>query len=318
MKKFLIPAALTLMLSAAMASCSDPVASKQEQGDAESRQFGNEMAELLGTQLGDNDRVGIEKGQLQALRIGLDDYKTDNFDNDAFLRGMREGMAMDTTDYSYLYGLQQGLMIRQELAGMSQVFDTDVDYRKFLEAYEKAFKDTLSQDDYTKFEQRMSDFQMKAMERRQKVDERRQKEALAANEKAAADYTKELIAKGYKKSPSGIVYKIDKAGTGNVSVDDMLMINYTGRHINGKEFDSSNGSPVQMSPAGVVPGFREALLLLGKGGKMTVAIPGSLAYGEQGAARAGIGPNEMLVFDLEVVDIVPQQPAQPAAPAPVQ
>ncbi len=57
---------------------------------------------------------------------------------------------------------------------------------------------------------------------------------------------------------------------------------------------------------GVVPGFGEGLKMLKKGGKATLYIPGKLGYGVNGQPAAGIGPNQMLVFDVEIVDVNPQ------------
>lgn len=67
-------------------------------------------------------------------------------------------------------------------------------------------------------------------------------------------------------------------------------------------FDSSNGQPVVFSPAGVVPGFGEALCMMGAGSKMIVYIPGKLAYGVDGAGDK-IGPNETLIFEIETVGL---------------
>ena len=73
--------------------------------------------------------------------------------------------------------------------------------------------------------------------------------------------------------------------------------------MDGTVFDSSEDA--RLSPAGVVPGFGEGLEMLGKGGKATLYIPGKLAYGVDGAPRAGIGPNAMLIFDIEGLDVNP-------------
>ncbi len=54
-----------------------------------------------------------------------------------------------------------------------------------------------------------------------------------------------------------------------------------------------------------MPGFTEALQLVGKGGKVTVVIPSELAYGADGAGSV-IAPNETLVFDIEVLDVNPE------------
>ncbi|MBP3638966.1 MAG: FKBP-type peptidyl-prolyl cis-trans isomerase, partial [Muribaculaceae bacterium] len=91
--------------------------------------------------------------------------------------------------------------------------------------------------------------------------------------------------------------------TAKITRRDVAQIKYTGRLVDGTVFDSSDDA--RLSPAGVVPGFAEGLQMLGKGGKATFYIPGDLAYGVDGAPRAGIGPNAMLIFDVEVLDVNP-------------
>ena len=102
-------------------------------------------------------------------------------------------------------------------------------------------------------------------------------------------------------------YKIEKEGEGEAIGDNTpLLVNYTGRFTDGKEFDSSKGNPARFMARGVVPGFGEGLKMLKKGGKATLYIPGKLGYGVNGQPAAGIGPNQMLVFDVEIVDVNPQ------------
>ena len=107
-----------------------------------------------------------------------------------------------------------------------------------------------------------------------------------------------------KTTESGLSYKIENAGDDTkITRRDVAQIKYTGRLVDGTVFDSSDDA--RLSPAGVVPGFGEGLQMLGKGGKATLYIPGKLAYGVEGAPRAGIGPNAMLIFDIEVLDVNP-------------
>ena len=95
-----------------------------------------------------------------------------------------------------------------------------------------------------------------------------------------------------------------------------MTVHYVGQKIDGTVFDSSveRGEPAtfnlqQVIPGfsegirlvGFVPGFQEALTMLGKGGKATLYIPGNLGYGERGAGPQ-IGPDETLIFDVEVID----------------
>lgn len=111
---------------------------------------------------------------------------------------------------------------------------------------------------------------------------------------------------GVKTLASGIQYKVVQVGTGNVSPKDtdMVKVHYSGRTIDGKEFDSSykRNEPVTFPVKGVIPGWTEILQLMKSGDKWEVTIPSALAYGEQGAPPQ-IEPNSVLVFDIELVSI---------------
>ena len=85
--------------------------------------------------------------------------------------------------------------------------------------------------------------------------------------------------------------------------DDFVKVKYVGKLINDTVFDDSKGEAREFPVKGVVPGFAEGLKLLGKGGKATLYIPGKLGYGVQGQPAAGIGPNQMLVFEVEITEI---------------
>lgn len=106
--------------------------------------------------------------------------------------------------------------------------------------------------------------------------------------------------------PSGLQYKILKEGTGpKPTLDDKVVCNYRGTLIDGKEFDSSykRGEPATFPVKGVIKGWTEALQLMPVGSKWQLVLPPSLAYGERGAG-SDIGPNETLVFEVELLSIV--------------
>ena len=118
--------------------------------------------------------------------------------------------------------------------------------------------------------------------------------------------------KSYTFTKSGIAYKVIKAGEGkNFSDSDVVKVNYVGRHIDGTEFDKSGENPVPFNLKQVIPGFAEMIQLMKPGSKVTVVIPGDLAYGAQG--NRGIEPNETLIFDIETLG-VQDKSAQPARP----
>jgi len=89
-------------------------------------------------------------------------------------------------------------------------------------------------------------------------------------------------------------------------------VRYKGMHLSGEVFDQ-NVMPVQVGMSQVVFGFMEGVSQLSKGEKARVYIPSALAYGPQGSAPK-IQPNEILVFELEVLDISDKQPAQTMQP----
>ena len=105
--------------------------------------------------------------------------------------------------------------------------------------------------------------------------------------------------------PSGLQYKILKAGTGpKPTATDTVVCNYRGTLINGTEFDSSykRGQPATFPVSGVIKGWTEALQLMPVGSKWQLFIPSDLAYGERGAG-ADIGPSSTLIFEVELMSI---------------
>lgn len=110
---------------------------------------------------------------------------------------------------------------------------------------------------------------------------------------------------GVKTTSSGLQYKITKEGTGRApKATDTVVVHYKGTLIDGKEFDSSHkrGEPATFPLNRVIPGWTEGLQLLKEGGKATLYIPSELAYGKRGAG-ADIGPDETLIFEVELLKI---------------
>ena len=110
---------------------------------------------------------------------------------------------------------------------------------------------------------------------------------------------------GVKALPSGLQYKVIKAGTGKKpKLNDTVTVHYRGTLIDGTEFDSSykRGQPVTFQVNGVIPGWTEALQLMEQGAKWQLFIPSNLAYGEKGAGGV-IGPNATLIFEIELISI---------------
>ena len=141
--------------------------------------------------------------------------------------------------------------------------------------------------------------------------QRKQQEEAAAmagvNEKAGKEF---LEANGkraeVKTTPSGLQYEVLTEGTGaQPTAGDQVVVHYTGKLIDGTVFDSSvdRGEPATFGVTQVIPGWVEALQLMKAGSKWRLFIPSQLAYGPQGAGGL-IGPNQTLIFDVELLEVV--------------
>jgi len=104
---------------------------------------------------------------------------------------------------------------------------------------------------------------------------------------------------------SGLQYEVLREGDGSVpTAGDQVELHYRGMLLDGTEFDSSyGGDPAVFGVGAVIPGFAEALQLMPVGSQYRVWIPSDLAYGAQGSGPV-IGPNSVLIFEIELLDIV--------------
>ncbi|AGN86030.1 MULTISPECIES: FKBP-type peptidyl-prolyl cis-trans isomerase [Enterobacteriaceae] len=158
---------------------------------------------------------------------------------------------------------------------------------------------------------------LQAFETRVKTAAQDRMEKDAADNEAKGKAFRDTFAKekGVKTSDTGLLYKVEKEGTGDAPKDsDTVVVNYKGTLIDGKEFDNSytRGEPLSFRLDGVIPGWTEGLKNIKKGGKIKLVIPPALAYGKTGVP--GIPANSTLVFDVELLDIKAAPKADAAAP----
>lgn len=146
---------------------------------------------------------------------------------------------------------------------------------------------------------------------------------------------------GVQKTESGLLYKIEKEGDMDVRATDnrdVVKVHYKGTKSNGKVFDASHfkdmpkmrqeimkkqmpeeydkDEPVEFPLNRVIKGWTEGMKLVGKGGKITLWVPAELAYGPRG--NRGIGGNEALRFDVELIDVTPYEEPAPAVTEPAE
>lgn len=156
----------------------------------------------------------------------------------------------------------------------------------------------------------MQEFQQQLMTQQQA---KRQVEG-EKNMKASQAFLDQNKAKpGVKTTASGLQYEVVTEGSGeSPKPTDRVTVHYRGTLPDGTEFDSSyaRNEPATFPVNGVIPGWVEALQLMKPGAKYKLVIPPALAYGERGAG-GDIGPNQVLVFDVELLKV--EKGAPPAA-----
>ena len=244
------------------------------------------------------DSVSMNIGELMGANFKQQLAMDSTIKMEEVIKGVEAALKADTANHGFMAGQQIGNQIMGMFQGMKQQYSLQINERKFMEAFKKA----LLADSAMNQEQMMQ----KNMDIESQL-KRAQAEAKAKDPKAIKNKKdgEEFLAKkakeaGYQKTPSGIVYKVITEGKGeNFTDKDVVMVNYVGKHIDGKEFDSSK-EPVPFQTSQVVPGFAEMIKLMKPGMKVEVIIPGDLAYGPEGREPT-IGSNETLVFEMETV-----------------
>lgn len=156
----------------------------------------------------------------------------------------------------------------------------------------------------------MQEFQASLMKKR---TEKREKQKVENAEKGKTFLDSNKAKEGVVTTASGLQYKVlqsgDKAGA-SPKATDKVKVNYKGTLIDGTEFDSSYArkEPAEFMVGGVIPGWTEVLQLMKAGDKWEVVIPSALAYGENGAGDK-IGPNAVLLFEVELLEVKAEKPA---------
>jgi FKBP-type peptidyl-prolyl cis-trans isomerase len=148
------------------------------------------------------------------------------------------------------------------------------------------------------------------------VKDRENIQALIVRVRAAAAETNQAAARkfladngklqGVTTTPSGLQYKVVNEGSGSPpGPTDQVLVNYRGTLLDGTEFDSSykRGQPASLQVNRVIPGWREALVLMKPGAKWQLFIPPQLAYGND--SPPAIPPGSLLKFDVELLSVKP-------------
>jgi len=298
MKKIIVTFGAAILMVAGISSCNNGGSS----ANGEYKQLGDSVATSLG-----HVAAAQAAQQYQSMKE-MRPEMAEKFSKEAYLKGIKAVLDADTTQIAYFQGLQMGLQLVNPVIGINNEAKVPVDKSKVLEA----FKEIYMADSIGDNSQYFGEYQA-LMTRVQTIMKERHDAEVAASPEAQKNlsdgkaYAEKMVKEGYTKAPSGIVYKIENPGTEpKVQLTDRVAVLYTGKSIEGEVFDTNKDNVHPMRVSGFVPGFKEALTMLGKGGKMTVVIPADLAYGLDGSGDK-IGPNQTLVFDIEIQEINPEK-----------
>ena len=226
----------------------------------------------------------------------------------------KESLKTKIDKVAYALGLQMGKQFKKD----SLAINKDI--------YLKAISDGMSGDEKsylmneTELREVMTTFQNEMrtkMMAQRKADMEKKKAQAPINKKAGEEFLAQNKTKpGIKTTKSGLQYKVITEGKGKKpQLTDVVKVHYKGTTIKGKEFDSSykRGQPTQFPLNGVIKGWTEGLQLMTVGSKYQLFIPSNLAYAERGAG-VDIGPNETLIFEVELLEIVEKKAPAPKTP----
>ena len=209
---------------------------------------------------------------------------------------------LETEKQKLSYSL--GLILGERL----QADVDDLDIKAFTQGVEAIYNEETPLLNQEQMAEVMQAFQA------QKMEEQRQAMAKLAQDnldKGKTYQDENAKRDGVKVTDSGLQYEVFEAGKGkSPKASDTVKVHYSGELIDGTQFDSSyaRNEPVSFPLDGVIPGWTEGLQLMKEGGKSRLVIPADLAYGPGGMGNA-IGPNETLVFEVELLEVNPADEA---------
>jgi FKBP-type peptidyl-prolyl cis-trans isomerase FklB len=202
------------------------------------------------------------------------------------------GTSLETDAEKYSYAI--GINFAQSLLRQGAPIDADAVYM--------AIRDALDGSEPRLNAEAMS---MALRGEAQKAGERKREMAGENLRKGKAFMAGNGARSGVTTLPNGLQYEVMRTGDGDQpGPDDRVTVHYTGKLLDGREFDSSKrrGEPATLALNEVIEGWREVIPLMRVGSRWLVTIPPDLAYGINGAGAA-IGPNETLQFEIELLGV---------------
>lgn len=305
-------AALTVGLAAAAGVAAQDKASLDTDRDKVSYMVGMDVARSLAPVKGDIDLASLER----AVRNAMDGGKPLLAEDEARETAMALQMAAAARRGQPVPGQapgsqpkppqkdKAGLLVGTDIGRSLAPIKSELDVAVVMQALRTAFAGKPQLMDEAQATSVRSAFS-------QRVQAKMQAEMAAAGQKNKAEGTAFLARnkqeKGVFTTPSGLQYQVLRQGAGaRPKAMDSVRVNYKGALLDGTVFDSSydRGQPAEFPLGGVIAGWQEGLGLMPVGAKYRFWIPGELGYGAKGSPGSPIGPNAVLVFDVELMDVL--------------
>lgn len=263
---------------------------------------------------------------LENLKMGLIQSGSDSTAVEEFIRGLQDGFksAEDKKKIAYYLGASMGVNMRNTMAkNLDYLYYGEkdsvnhVDPSNIIVGFVDGIKNQIALKDKDGKPMSIDAIMAYVQEASTKVYNDRMSKEYTKEIKAEKDYFAKLAKEeGIKPLKNGVYYKEIKAGSGEPAKQGQYAnIEYTGKLVNGTEFDKSkNATKFPVGVGFVVPGFDAALMAMPAGAEWEVYIPSDQGYGAQ--AKGEITPFSTLIFTIKVVSIE-DAPKQPEA-APVE
>ncbi len=289
MKKLFFGALSALVATAMISSCGNSTPKADMQNDVDTFSYAMGLAQTQGLKEYLVQRQGIDTAYM-----------------DYFIKGLNDGANAgdDKKQAAYYAGLQIGAQISQQmLKGINnELFQGDstktISLKNFMAGFVAGTtgKNKLMTEAQAQMtaQRLMQQIKTRSLSKLYGPNKKKGEQWLAANKKKAGVVT----------LPSGVQYRVIKEGSGAIPKDtSMVKVNYEGRTIDGKVFDSSfeRKQPVDFRANQVVKGFTEALTHMPQGSVWEVFIPQEMGYGPN--QQGQIEPFSPLIFKIELLQV---------------
>ena len=294
MKKFTFAAVAAIASIMMYASCDNGTPKANLKSDVDTLSYAIGMAQTQGLK---DYLVG---------RLGVDTAYMDDF-----IKGLNEGANAgdDKKRAAYFAGIQIGQQIsNQMLKGINhELYGDDSTKTISLKNFMAGFVSGTTGKGGLMTVDSASNL---AQEMMRTIKSKNMEKEFGPNKKAGEDFLAANAKKeGVKVLPSGVQYKVIKEGNGALPTDTSIVkVNYEGKTIEGKVFDSSyeRKQPAEFRINQVIKGWTDALVHMPAGSVWEVYIPQELAYGER-QQGADIKPFSMLIFKIELLEVDPKK-----------